>query len=55
VLALLGRVAKPGDAVEWRGWTFELAAIDGLAIESIVARPKPAAAASASGHAKRHA
>jgi CBS domain containing-hemolysin-like protein len=39
VLALLGRLPERGDAVEWGGWRLEVAAMDGLGIERIVARP----------------
>jgi CBS domain containing-hemolysin-like protein len=37
-LALLGSVAKRGDAVEWRGWRFEVAAMDAMRIRRLVAR-----------------
>ena len=38
LLALLGRVPKRGDAVEWGGWTFKVDVMDGLSIRRIVAR-----------------
>jgi CBS domain containing-hemolysin-like protein len=38
VLALLGRLPARGDAVEWGGWRFEVAAMDGRSIARLVAR-----------------
>jgi CBS domain containing-hemolysin-like protein len=38
VLALLGRVPSRGDAVEWGGWRFEVARMDGLRISRLTAR-----------------
>ena len=37
-LALLGSMPKRGDAAEWGGWRFEVAAMDGLRIARLVAR-----------------
>jgi CBS domain containing-hemolysin-like protein len=37
-LALLGSMPKKGDAAEWGGWRFEVAAMDGLRIERLLAR-----------------
>jgi CBS domain containing-hemolysin-like protein len=38
VLAMLGRLPERGDGVEWGGWKLEVAAMDGLGVERIVAR-----------------
>jgi CBS domain containing-hemolysin-like protein len=38
VLALLGRLPSRGDAVEWGGWKLEVAAMDGMSVERLVAR-----------------
>jgi CBS domain containing-hemolysin-like protein len=38
LLALLGRVPKRGDAVEWNGWRLEVDLMDGLGVRRIVAR-----------------
>jgi CBS domain containing-hemolysin-like protein len=38
VLALLGRLPAPGDAVEWGGWRLEVAAVDGGSVARIVTR-----------------
>jgi CBS domain containing-hemolysin-like protein len=38
VLTLLGRLPARGDAVEWRGWRLEVAALDGRSIGRLVAR-----------------
>jgi len=38
VLSLLGRLPERGDVVEWGGWKLEVAAMDGLGVERIVAR-----------------
>jgi CBS domain containing-hemolysin-like protein len=38
VLAILGRVPKQGDTVEWDGWKLEVAAMDRLSIKRLVAR-----------------
>jgi putative hemolysin len=38
VLALLGHVPKQGDAVDWAGWKFEVATMDGMSVERLVAR-----------------
>jgi len=37
-LALLGAMPKRGDAAEWGGWRFEVAGMDGLRIDRLVAR-----------------
>jgi CBS domain containing-hemolysin-like protein len=37
-LALLGSVPKRGDAAAWRGWRFEVAAMDGMRIRRLIAR-----------------
>ena len=37
-LALLGAMPKRGDAAEWGGWRFEVAALDGLRISRLLAR-----------------
>ena len=37
-LALLGSLPKRGDAAEWRGWNFEVAAVHGMRIRRLVAR-----------------
>ena len=37
-LALLGSMPRRGDAAEWAGWRFEVAAMDGLRIARLVAR-----------------
>jgi CBS domain containing-hemolysin-like protein len=37
-LALLGSMPRRGDAAEWGGWRFEVAAMDGLRIARLVAR-----------------
>ena len=41
-LALLGAMPKRGDAAEWGGWRFEVAAMDGLRIERLLAKRLPA-------------
>ncbi len=41
VLALLGSMPRRGDAVEWEGWRFEVAAMDGLRIERLLAKRLP--------------
>jgi CBS domain containing-hemolysin-like protein len=38
VLSVLGRLPERGDVVEWGGWKLEIAAMDGLGVERIVAR-----------------
>ncbi len=38
VLAVLGRLSRQGDVVEWDGWKLEVAAMDGLGVERFVAR-----------------
>ena len=38
VLALLGRVPRRGDVVEWSGWNLEVTAMEGLGIRRLVAR-----------------
>jgi CBS domain containing-hemolysin-like protein len=38
VLLLLGRIAKRGDSVEWGGWKFEVAEMEGFGITRLVAR-----------------
>ncbi len=37
-LALLGSMPRRGDAADWAGWRFEVAAMDGLRIARLVAR-----------------
>jgi CBS domain containing-hemolysin-like protein len=37
-LALLGAMPRRGDAAEWGGWRFEVAGMDGLRIDRLVAR-----------------
>jgi CBS domain containing-hemolysin-like protein len=37
-LALLGNMPKRGDAAEWDGWRFEVAAMDGLRIDCLLAK-----------------
>lgn len=39
VLALLGRVPLPGEAVEWEGWRIDVVAMEGQGIKRLVARP----------------
>ncbi len=38
VLSLFGRIPNVGDATEWNGWTFEVAAVDKWRIGAVVAR-----------------
>ncbi len=38
VLAILGRVAKAGDTVQWGDWRLEVAGLDGLSVTRVVAR-----------------
>jgi CBS domain containing-hemolysin-like protein len=38
VLAILGRVPRQGDTVQWGGWTLEVAAMDRLSVKRLVAR-----------------
>jgi CBS domain containing-hemolysin-like protein len=40
-LALLGAMPRRGDAVEWGGWRFEVAELDGLRICRLLARRQP--------------
>jgi CBS domain containing-hemolysin-like protein len=40
-LALLGAMPRRGDAAEWGGWRFEVAGMDGLRIDRLVARRVP--------------
>jgi CBS domain containing-hemolysin-like protein len=44
LLALLGRVPVRGDRVEWSGWRFEVARMDGLRISRVLARRRDAGA-----------
>jgi CBS domain containing-hemolysin-like protein len=37
-LALLGAMPRRGDAADWGGWRFEVAEMDGLRIDRLVAR-----------------
>jgi len=39
VMWQLGRVPKAGDRFEWRGWTFEVADMDGRRIDKVIAIP----------------
>ena len=41
VLALSGSMPRRGDAVEWQGWRFEVAALDGMRIERLLAKRLP--------------
>jgi CBS domain containing-hemolysin-like protein len=41
VLALSGSMPTRGDAVEWEGWRFEVAALDGMRIERLLAKRLP--------------
>jgi putative hemolysin len=36
VLLLLGRLAKPTDAVDWDGWRFEVMALDGKRVDKLL-------------------
>jgi CBS domain containing-hemolysin-like protein len=38
LLAILGRVPKPGDGVEWHGWRLEVIEMGGLSVKRLVAR-----------------
>jgi CBS domain containing-hemolysin-like protein len=38
VLALLGHMPALRDRVDWGGWTFEVARLDGLRISRLLAR-----------------
>ena len=38
VMTLLGRLPKLGDTVEWAGWNLEVAAMEGMTVERLVAR-----------------
>jgi CBS domain containing-hemolysin-like protein len=42
LLALFGRVPVRGDRVEWAGWRFEVARMDGLRISRVLARRRDA-------------
>jgi CBS domain containing-hemolysin-like protein len=38
LLAILGRLPKHGDTVEWSGWKLEVVAMDGLGVKRLIAR-----------------
>jgi CBS domain containing-hemolysin-like protein len=38
VLAILGRLPKSGDVVEWDGWRFEVMEMDGMTVKRLIAR-----------------
>ncbi len=38
LLAILGRLPKRGDGVEWHGWRLEVIEMDGLSVKRLVAR-----------------
>jgi putative hemolysin len=38
VVLLLGRIPRRGDSVEWGGWKFEVAAMEGFGVKRLVAR-----------------
>jgi putative hemolysin len=39
ILALLGRIPRTGEQIEWQGYTFEIVDMDGQRIDKIVLRP----------------
>jgi CBS domain containing-hemolysin-like protein len=45
VLSLFGRIPNVGESAEWKGWSFEVAAVDKWRIDAVVARRKVAAPA----------